>query len=42
MEGRAICPNCGAQDATATDDGVTCLDRVFFTREEIKKWSEKL
>ena len=42
MEGRAICPNCGAQDATATDDGVICFDCGFFPCEEIEIWGEQL
>ena len=42
MEGRAICPSCGAQDATATDDGVICFDCGFFTWAEIEIWGEKL
>ncbi len=40
MEGRAICPNCGAQDATATDDGLVCPDCGFFTWDEIDAWNE--
>ncbi len=34
---RAICPDCGGQDANTDDDGVTCPKCGFYSRSEIKK-----
>lgn len=37
FDARAICPNCGGQDAGISNDGnVLCYCCGFFTAEEIK------